>query len=60
MDQQNMINTYYNMCNVIILHHYKLLIYNESDKKKLELLNGMELHEKTYDEPDDDSVSLVI
>jgi hypothetical protein len=55
-----MINTYYNMCNVIILHHYKLLIYNESDKKKLELLNGMELHEKTYDEPDDDSVSLVI
>jgi hypothetical protein len=37
-----------------------LLIYNESDKKKLELLNGMELHEKTYDEPDDDSVSLII
>lgn len=27
----------------------KLLIYNESDKKKLETLNGMDLYEKTYD-----------
>jgi hypothetical protein len=53
-------NRTYNNYKAYKINSIKLLIYNESDKKKLELLNGMELHEKTYDEPDDDSVSLVI
>jgi hypothetical protein len=53
-------NRTYNNYKAYKINSIKLLIYNESDKKKLELLNGMELHEKTYDEPDDDSDSLVI
>jgi hypothetical protein len=32
----------------------KLMIYNESDKNKLELLRSMQLEEKTYEEPESD------
>ena len=31
------------------INSIKLLLYNNSDKKKLDLLNNMELKEKTYD-----------
>ena len=53
-------NRTYNNYKAYKINSIKLLIYNESDKKKLETLNGMELHEKTYDEPDNDSESLII
>ncbi len=36
------------------INSLKLLIYNSSDKKKLDELNSIELKEKTYDEVDDD------
>ena len=32
------------------INSIKLLIYNESDKKKLDILNNMELKEKKYEE----------
>jgi hypothetical protein len=48
----------YNNYKAYKINSVKLLIYNESDKKKLELLNGMELEEKVYD--NDDSKSLII
>jgi hypothetical protein len=31
------------------INSLKLLIYNSSDKKKLDELNNVELHEKTYE-----------
>jgi len=37
------------------INSIKLLIYNESDKKKLDLLNTIELEEKVYDDFDTDS-----
>jgi hypothetical protein len=40
----------YNNYKVYKLNSIKLLIYNESDKKKLELLNIIELHEKLYND----------
>jgi hypothetical protein len=36
------------------INSLKLLIYNSSDKKKLDELNSIELKEKTYDEVEDD------
>ncbi len=36
------------------INSLKLLIYNSSDKKKLDELNGIELHEKTYEIEDSD------
>ena len=32
-----------------VIKHIKLLIYNESDKKKFKILNNMELQEKLYE-----------
>jgi hypothetical protein len=40
----------YNSYKVYKLNSIKLLIYNESDKKKLELLNSIELHEKLHND----------
>ena len=37
------------------INSIKMLIYNESDKKKLDLLNTIELEEKVYDDFDTDS-----
>jgi hypothetical protein len=48
----------YNNYKAYKMNSVKLLIYNESDKKKLELLNGIELEEKLYD--NNDSKSLII
>jgi len=45
-----------NLLIIIIIKLIKLLIYNESDKKKLETLNGMDL----YEEIDIDSDTLII
>ena len=45
-------NRTYNNYKAYKINSVKLLIYNESDKKKLETLNGMILHKKTYDEID--------
>jgi hypothetical protein len=38
------------------IDHIKLLIYNESDKYKLELLKTMQLEEKTYEELDSEEI----
>ena len=38
------------------MNSIKLLIYNQSDKKKLSLLNNIELKEKNNDSVDNDSV----
>jgi len=40
---------YNNTYKAYKINAIKLLIYNESDKKKLETLNGMDLYQKTYD-----------
>jgi len=53
-------NRIYNNYKAYKINAIKLLIYNESDKKKLEALNGMNLYQKTYEEIDIDSDSLVI
>jgi len=45
-----------NLLIIIIIKLIKLLIYNDSDKKKLETLNGMDL----YEEIDIDSDTLII
>jgi len=49
-------NRTYNNYKAYKINSIKLLIYNESDKKKLEALNGMVLYQKTYDENDSDSL----
>jgi hypothetical protein len=41
------------------IDHIKLMIYNESDKKKLELLKSMELEEKSFDDSDSDNEIII-
>jgi hypothetical protein len=43
-------NRTYNSYKAYKMNFIKLLIYNESDKKKLEMLNDMELYEKEYND----------
>jgi hypothetical protein len=43
-------NRTYNSYKAYKMNSIKLLIYNESDKKKLEMLNDMELYEKEYND----------
>ncbi len=42
-------NRKYSSYKAYKINSIKLLLYNNSDKKKLDLLNNMELKEKTYD-----------
>ena len=50
----------YNSYKVYKLNSIKLLIYNESDKKKLELLNSIELHEKLHNDIDINDINNLI
>ena len=47
-DNNTKFTDYNNTYKAYKINAIKLLIYNESDKKKLETLNGMDLYQKTY------------
>jgi hypothetical protein len=51
-------NRKYSSYKAYKINSIKLLLYNNSDKKKLDLLNNMELKEKTYDTESLDDYSI--